>query len=329
MRAAFFEAFRTIVVRAASVPTPAAGEVRLRIRDCGICGSDLSLFTSGALAGPDVILGHEISAVVDLDPGGRWEPGTRVVPFPARGCGECLWCREGQPRYCLNPPMAKGGGYAEFACYPATSLLPIPDGLDDRTAALTEPFGVALRAVELASPSLGDLAYVSGLGSIGLLTVCGLRAAGCRVVGADPREDRRALGHDLGCEEVFDPTQEDPFSKLIRHDPHGPRVAFECSGMPESLQQVIDACGPNGTVGILGIPMGMVNLLRMTVREQRAFSIAGPSVPSMRRAIGLLRDGSPASRLITGVVPLEETGPAMERLAGGAGGVKVLVEPGR
>jgi threonine dehydrogenase-like Zn-dependent dehydrogenase len=214
-------------------------------------------------------------------------------------------------------------------CYPATSLLPIPDTLDDRTAALAEPFGVALRAVELAAPSPSDLAYVSGLGSIGLLTVCGLRATGCRVVGADPREDRRELGRAVGCQDVFDPTREDPFSKVAGHDPHGARAAFECSGVPESLQQVIDACGPNGTVGILGIPMGMVNLLRMTVREQRAFSIAGPSIPSMRRALDLLEEGSPAARIVSGTVPLEETGAAMERLSAGNGGVKVLVEPGR
>lgn len=328
MRAAFFESSRTITVRDAPIPEPPPGEVRLRVRYCGICGSDLSLYKTGVLSGPDVILGHEISAVVDVDPAGTWEARARVVPYPAgRGCGECVWCVEGMFRYCLNPPDQHGGGYAEYVSVPRTALLPIPDGLGDDVAAAAEPFGVALRAVELAAPNTGDFAYVSGLGSIGLLSVAGLVAAGCRVVGADPREDRRALGLDLGCEEVFDPTAEDPFAKTLQFEPHGPRVAFECAGVPDSLQQVIDACGHQGVIGILGIPMAPVFLLRMTLKEQRAFSIQGPSMDSMQRALDLLAERPHIGKVITGTVPLEETNAAFQRLVAGDGGVKVLVSP--
>ncbi|HEX9234652.1 MAG TPA: alcohol dehydrogenase catalytic domain-containing protein, partial [Actinomycetota bacterium] len=210
MRAAFFESQQAITVRETPTPEPKAGEVLLRVRYCGICGSDLSLYKTGALAGPDVVLGHEISAAVELDPAGGWEPGSRVTPFPARGCGQCMWCQEGHPRFCLNPPYQEWGGFAEFACYPASGLLPVPAAIDDRTAALTEPLGVAVRAVEMAAPAAGALAYVSGLGSIGLLSVAGLVAAGCRVIGADPREDRRSMGIEMGCELVLDPTTDDP-----------------------------------------------------------------------------------------------------------------------
>jgi L-idonate 5-dehydrogenase len=329
MRAAFFEGARTMTVREAPVPGPIEGEVLLRVTFCGICGSDLSCYKTGALSGPDVVLGHEIAARVELDPSGRWAAGTRVVPFPARGCGRCLWCREGHPRYCVDPPFAMWGGFAEFVVYPAAGLIPIPDGLDDRNAAATEPLGVALRAVDLAGPRPGDLAYVSGLGSIGLFSVAGLVAAGCRVVGADPRPERRALALDLGCEAAFDDTVEDPFPTLLGFDSHGPKVAFECSGVPESLQQVIDACGHQGVVGIIGIPMAPVLLLRMTLKEQRAFSIAGPSWESMHRALDLLGQRPEVSRVITGSVALEDIGRAMDDLVDGRGGVKVLVAPGR
>jgi phospholipid/cholesterol/gamma-HCH transport system substrate-binding protein len=123
-------------------------------------------------------MGHELSATVDLDPTGDWEPGTRVTVFPARGCGECDWCRAGFPRYCLTPPYGEWGGYAEYTVFPSRNLIRLPDALDDRTAALTEPFGVGLRAVDLAAPKEGDLAYVSGLGPIGLFAAAGLVAAG-------------------------------------------------------------------------------------------------------------------------------------------------------
>ncbi len=328
MRAAFFEEFRSISVRQAPIPEPKPGEVRLRIRYCGICGSDLSLYKTGALAGPDVILGHEIAAVVDLDPAGRWEAGTRVVPFPARGCGECIWCREGHPRYCQNPPYQEWGGFAEYACYPSSGLITIPDRLDDRSAAATEPLGVALRAVDIADPAPGDLAYVSGLGSIGLFSVSGLAARGCRVVGADPREDRREVARRLGCEEVIDPTQDDPTAATLALDPHGPRVAFECAGVPESLQQTLDACGHLGTVAILGIPMAPVLLLRMLVKEQRAFSISGPSPDSMRAALDLLQARPETAQVITGTVGLDGIDAAFAALTDRTNGVKVLVEPG-
>jgi threonine dehydrogenase-like Zn-dependent dehydrogenase len=329
MRAAFFEGVHDIKVRDTPVPEPGPGEVRLRITYCGICGSDLSLYKTGVLSGPDVILGHEISGVVDLDPSGAWAPGARVIAYPSgKGCGECVWCQEGKYRYCMNPPPGQhGGGYAEYITVPSRNLIALPDDLDDMAGAAAEPLGVALRGVGLADPKPGDFAYVSGLGSIGLFAVAGLAAAGCRVVGADPREDRRALGLEMGAEDVFDNAIQDPFAKVLTYDSKGPVIAFECAGVPDSLQQVIDACGPQGTIGILGIPMAPVFLLRFTLREQGAFSLQGPTPDSMRAALDLLRERPQTKKVVTGTVPLEETNEAFARLIEGNGGVKVLVDP--
>jgi L-iditol 2-dehydrogenase len=328
MRAAFFQGYRTIALGEVPIPDPGPEELRIRIRYCGICGSDVSLYKTGALSGPKVILGHEVSAVVDLDPTGTFAPGTRVTVYPGVGCGECLWCKEGKHRYCLNPPDRHAGGFAEYATAPVGSVIPLPDDLDDRTAAATEPFGVALRAVELAEAKPGDFAYVSGLGSLGLLAVAGLVATGCRVMGADPREDRRDLGMKVGCEAVIDPTTHDTVGATLGLDPHGPRIAFECAGVPESLQQAFDTCGYEGVVGVLGIPMAPVFLLRMTLRELRAFSIQGPSIGSMRRAIDLLRERPEPRKVITDVVALADLPRAFEDLSEGRGAVKVLAAPG-
>ena len=330
MRAAILTRARRLEVREVPAPEPGPDEVRLRVRYCGLCGSDRLLYATGALAGPTAVLGHEISAVVDHDPAGRFVAGERVVPFPTVGCGSCLWCGDGEPAFCLAPPRRPwSGGLAEAVCYPASNLIPVPDDLDDRTAALAEPLGVAIRAVERSGARPGDLAYVSGLGSIGLLVVAALVDAGCRVLGADPKEERRRLGAELGCETVLDPTVGDPAEHASRMDPRGPRLAFECAGVPAALQQVFDVCGPRGTVGVIGVPTGPVLLLRMTVREQQAFSILGPSVGSMRAALELLRERPGVARVITGVVPLERAGEALERLAVGHGGVKILVAPGQ
>ena len=104
MRAAFFEGMKQMVVRDTDPPALGDGDVRVRVHHCGICGSDLSLYKTGILAGPDQVLGHEFSGVVQEDPSGRFQEGARVVAWPARGCGECLWCKEGHPRYCLDSP---------------------------------------------------------------------------------------------------------------------------------------------------------------------------------------------------------------------------------
>lgn len=316
-----------MAVREIPIPEPEPGHVRLKVRYCGICGSDLTVFKTGALAGPNVVMGHEISAVVDFDPEARWPHGMRVTPFPARGCSKCMWCREGHPRYCMEPPYGEWGGLADYVVYPSGNLIAVPDDVDDQAATLAEPLGVALRAVEVAGPKPGDLAYVSGLGPIGLLSVAALSAVGCQVVGADPRDDRRNLGREMGCEAVLDPGSEDPIAALYSMDPHGPSIAFECSGAPESLQQVIDVCGYLGTIGVLGVPLAPVLLLRMFVREQRAFSLSGPSMDSMRRAIDLLRERAQISKIITSTVPVEQTPEAFARLVAGNGGVKVLVAP--
>jgi L-idonate 5-dehydrogenase len=330
MRAAFFESFQTITVRDADVPEPGPGDVRVRVRYCGICGSDLTVFKTGALSGPEVILGHEVSAVVDLDPAGRWAEGARVSVYPeVRGCGECVWCRAGRPRYCVTPPEDHrfGGGYAQYAVVPAHTLLAVPSDVDDRTASMAEPLGVALRAVELADVRRGGVAYVQGLGPLGLLCVAALSGAGCRVIGSDPREDRRMLALELGADEVFDPVSQDELGAMVAFDPGGPGVVFECSGAPDALQLAFDACAPGGVVGILGLPATPIMVLRMMLRELRAFSIQGPTPDSMRKALRLLQDRPSISLVATGLVPLDGTPEAFRSLIDGATGGKVLVDP--
>ena len=328
MRAAFFTGLRAFEVRDVETPALRSGEARVRVSYNGICGSDVSLWKVGVLSGDDRVPGHEFSGVVEEDPTGTFEPGSRVAYYPARGCGECMWCTEGHPRYCLNPPNL-WGGYAETVNVLPHLLLPVPDEVDDRMASLAEPFGVALRAIGEAGVREGDLCYVSGLGSIGLLAVAGLVDRGARVVGSDVREDRRALGEEFGCECTFDPVAEDPFWKLLAVDLHGPRFAFECSGAASAVQLAFNACGHMGTVALLGLPFEPAMFIPavMAVKEQRALAVTGPSRTSMETALDVLRRRPGTARVITGTRPLGGIQQAFEDLADGTGGIKVLVDP--
>jgi (R,R)-butanediol dehydrogenase / meso-butanediol dehydrogenase / diacetyl reductase len=330
MRAAFFVAMGTFEVRNVEPQQAGNEDALLEVRYCGVCGSDLSLFKTGILSGPDKVMGHEISAVVVEDRTGKFEPGARVVPWPWRPCGQCMWCLEDRPMFCTGEIGGEQwGGYAEYAVYPTENLIPIPEELDDRTAALTEPLGVGLRGVRIAGVQEGDLCFVGGLGSIGLLAVAALVDTGARVIGADPREDRRSLGEKLGCELVFDPVAEDPWWKTLAVDPHGPRFSFECSGVAAATQQAINVCGQQGTVVLLGMPIEPATIFTpvIGVKEQRILSIAGPTKETMRVAIDILVRRPEVASVITSTVPLEDAERAMHDLVEGHGGVKVLVEP--
>jgi threonine dehydrogenase-like Zn-dependent dehydrogenase len=328
MRAAVFESMGRMAIREVDPPELRPDDASIRVHYCGVCGSDLSLFKTGILSGPDRVLGHEVLGVVEEDRSGRHEPGTRVVAWPARGCGECVWCTDGYPRYCLNPPDWTGG-YAERWAIGSQYLIPVPDELADDVACLAEPLGVALRGIDGAGVREGDLAYVSGLGGIGLLVAAGLVDRGVRVIGGDPREDRRKMGKVFGCELVFDPVTEDPWWATLAVDPHGPRFAFECSGAATAVQSAFNVCGHRGTVVLLGIPFEPAFFLPavMSVKDQRALSVSGPTMDSMRDALALLGRRPEIAGVITGEVNLEDTERAMRELVEGGGGLKVLVNP--
>lgn len=327
MRAAFLTATRTIEVR--DVPRPHLGpeDASIRVRYCGICGSDLSVFKTGALAGPDVVQGHEIVGIVEEDRTGTLAPGTRVAVFPPRYCGACMWCREGKVRYCLDQNRRAWGGYAQHAVYPSRNLIPVPDDVSDEAAAAADPLGVGIRAVAEANPSPGEAAYVNGLGPIGLFTVAALLDRGVTVIAGDPVAERRAAARSLGVHTVIDPTREDAYEVGLGLDPHGVPFAFECSGTADGLQGIFDAAGHGATIGILGVPMGPVLLLRMTVREQRAFSISGPTYESIDAALEHMTRRPQDASVVTGTVALDDLQKTMEGLVSQSGGIKVLVDP--
>jgi L-iditol 2-dehydrogenase len=175
---------------------PGPGDVLLRVRVTGICGSDLHSYQDGRIgdtpvSGP-LVLGHEFSARVEavgteaLD--GNFEPlqpGMRVAVDPAQPCARCDLCEQGHPNlcrrlhFCGNYP--DGGSLCEWMHMPAHSCFPVPDSVDDDQAALLEPLGVAIHAVDLAKVRVGQSAAVIGAGPIGLLILQMLKIAG-----ADP-----------------------------------------------------------------------------------------------------------------------------------------------
>ena len=187
------------------VPVIGAGELLVRLRGCGLCGSDIAKVSAPATRSPSVF-GHElVGDVVHAGPDvAGLAVGDRVVAAHHVPCGECHYCRRGSESMCpaFKASNLDPGGFAEFVRIPEANVrhatFRVPAHVTDETASFVEPLACCLRAVRRTGVTSGDSAVVVGLGSIGSLFVQLLRGAGAAVVGVDPIEARAQLALTLG-----------------------------------------------------------------------------------------------------------------------------------
>ncbi len=336
MRAVVQHGPRDLRVEEIPLPRPGPGDVLVRVRANGLCGSDLH-FWKHATYGPGVVLGHEVAgeiAAVGEDVAGL-RPGDTGAVHTGRPCGRCDRCRDGLAYYCKDG-LALGtgrgnGGLAEYVCAPADLFLPAPPGLDLAVAAFAEPLANGLRALERPEAARARSALVIGAGPIGLVCLAAAKRAGvAHVVAIEGRARRRAAALALGADEVVHPTGEDVAAAVRRAFGHGPELVIEAVGLPETIDQALRFVRPRGTVLVMGVCLEPVPLrpMRLMLKELSLCSSLGCERPEHRRAVDLLARGEVDARgLVTRRVPLEETADAMAALATGADEIKVVVEP--
>lgn len=199
------------------VPKPADDQVAVRVKACGICGSDISYyFGASPLETPDgkgpLILGHEFTGEV-TEVGaipaklGLFEPGDRVVLDPVQYCNACEICKRGQVNLCEKKTVlgvSADGGFAEYAVSHYTGIHKLPDNVSYEQGALTEPLACATYALQNASVNLGDFAVVIGPGAIGIMMVQLAKSSGAgKVVLVGTRDYRLEVGKELGADEVI------------------------------------------------------------------------------------------------------------------------------
>ena len=170
------------------IAPPARGEIQVRVDAVGVCGSDLHVYSEGAVGDtPSVfpmVLGHEPAGTVVRVGAGvtGWSVGDRAALEPALYCYHCEYCRAGRHNICANIRFLSNPGlpgfFREFVNLPPVNLLAIPPGLSMELAALVEPLAVALHSLKLAAPRAGETVAVFGAGAIGLLTIASLKVAG-------------------------------------------------------------------------------------------------------------------------------------------------------
>jgi threonine dehydrogenase-like Zn-dependent dehydrogenase len=258
MKAVPFRTSRGLVYEEVPDYRPGADQVLVKVANTGFCGSDHSLVASGLL--PDgCILGHEISAVVvdrGTDAGGP-PVGTRVCIRPT-WCGRCANCLGGKPHLCRVHRRTAGigdlpGGFAEYVKVYPQMLIPIPEGVDSRNAALAETFASALHAIHCTGEGSGS-ALVMGGGPIGLSAVRLLKILGyAPIVLFEPVPAKREIAMRYGADAACDPGEKDVMLRALSVSPGGFAKIFECSGVTANVGRAISLAADGGQVCIVSV----------------------------------------------------------------------------
>jgi L-iditol 2-dehydrogenase len=341
MKAAVLYGKEDVRIEQVPVPEPGPGDVLLRVEAALTCGTDVKVFRRGYHARmivPPALFGHEVAGTV-ADPGSSGlRPGARVVPANSAPCGRCEYCRRGKTNLC-DDLLFWNGAYAELARIPARiasqNLLPIPDGVSFRHAALTEPLACVLRGVEESGIEAGSSVVVIGTGPIGLMFVALARKRGAHVVAAGRRAEAVDRAVAMGAESgVVLSEEEDPAEILRRGSPgnHGPEIVIDASGRPETAEAALRAVRKGGVVNLFaGCPAGTriaVDAQRLHYQELTIRSTFHHTPQSVRAALRLIADRAiDGDAFITAEAPLERLPDVLRAMAGGSQGLKTAIVP--
>lgn len=326
-------------------PEPEIGpkDVLIKVAACGICGSDVhGMDGSTGRRKPPIIMGHEASGVIVRT--GRdvqgWSEGQRVTFDSTINCGECWFCRRGEINLCDNRRIVGvssdesrfHGALAEYVAVPQHILYRLPEGLSFQHAAMVEPLAVAVHAVSISQLHLGDTAVVIGTGTIGLLAIQVLRAAGCgRIIAVDIDQRRLDLACQLGADEGFRSDQIDAVAEIMkRTNGRGADVALEVVGIGPTVQLAASCLRKGGQLTLVGILAAKVDFA-IQAAVTRELTVRGSyiSCGEYPACLELMARGViNVQPLISAVAPLTEGAKWFERLHSGKEGlIKVILEP--
>ena len=329
----------------AEVPDPEVGpsDVLVRVRACGICGSDIHGYDgSSGRRVPPLVTGHEAAGVVASTganvPGFR--EGDRVTFDSMVSCGQCHFCRRGEINLCDSRRVLgvsceeyrQQGAFAEFVAVPAHVCYRLPAALSLEHAAMIEPVSVAVHAVNRSPVTLGDTGVVVGSGMIGLLVIQALRLAGCStVIAVDLDAHRLEVARSLGADVALkaDAVNVPEEVRKLTSD-RGADIVVEVVGANATLQTAIECARKGGSLTLVGnlAPEVAFPLQAVVTRELSLFGSCGSSGEYPTCIELMTRQAIQVEPLITATATLEE-GPAwFDRLyRGETGTLKVILQP--
>lgn len=318
-------------------PTLGVGEILLRIKYVGFCGSDLNTYLGrNPMVKMPVIPGHEVGAVIEEIGEGvpaGFEKGMNVTVNPYTNCGKCASCRNGRVNACEHNEtlgVQRNGSMQEFLVLPWTKVIPAT-GLSDKECALIEPMSVGFHAVSRAQVTDIDTVAVIGCGMIGLGAIVRASLRGARVIAMDIDDEKLELAKRLGASMVINSKTENVVERVRElTDGYMADVVIEAVGSPITYVTAIDIVGFTGRVACIGYAKSEV-AFQTKYFVQKELDIRGSrnAMPEdFRAVIHYLQNGNcPMNELISAVVKPEEAGEALQKWSENPGKVfRMLVE---
>ena len=313
------------------VPTPhtTAQDVLIRVKACGICGSDVhGMDGSTGRRQPPIIMGHEASGVIEHVGSNvtNWKKGDRVTFDSTVYCGTCWYCRRGKINLCDNRRVLGvscddyrlDGAFAEYVAVPQHILYRLPDDLGFPQAAMVEALSIAFHAINRTPANLNDTALVIGTGMIGLLVVQLLRFAGCgQIIAVDIDQDRLDMACKLGADVALNSDERDVKSSVLTCTQNrGADIAFEAVGITPTISTAIASLRKGGSLTLIGnvsrnveMPLQEVVTREITFYGSCASSGEYPSCLDM-----IARGKVDVDMLISATAPLSEGASWFKRL---------------
>ncbi len=236
------------------IPQPKPGEVLIKIKSCGVCGTDHSLYVGAYPANYPVIIGHEFSGIISGVGEGvvNFKVGDRVTADPNRVCHQCDYCHMGKEHLCTNLSSMGvhiNGADAEYCVMVESNIYRIPDHVSFEEAAFCEPLACAIHGVELAQVHPGDTVLVLGAGGMGnLITQLAARAGAANVIVSEPIQRRREVALENGATHIINPNTQDVDAELRKIQKIGADVVFEVAGSPKLQGPAIYYARKAGTI---------------------------------------------------------------------------------
>lgn len=319
-------------------------DVLLKIAYVGVCGSDVHYYETGRIGSQIVqfpfTVGHECSAtVVDFGTGVTgFEKGEPVVVEPAVSCWQCNQCKAGRPHTCqhlkfLGCPGQIEGCMSEYLVMPAECCFPTKGKVTLRQGVLCEPFAIGVYAVErsqlLAAQSVAILgAGPIGLSCLGVAQVC----SASKIYMTEKISERIKIAQNTGATWVGNPDAEDIVAAILKQQPDGVDVVYECAGQQETLDQAVEILKPGGKLMAIGIPREQRVSFCPDLIRRKEISIVNVRRQNhcTQKAMDLLAEGKvDLDFMVTHTFDFDQTPQAFDLVARYKDGVvKALIEVG-
>lgn len=319
MKAFFIQQPGETEIREIDTPSPAEGEVLLKVRRVGFCGSDLNTYRGkNPMVEYPRIPGHEIAATIEqLGPGvsRTWETGTNVTVSPYTNCGTCSSCRVGRPNACqFNQTLGvqRDGALAEYIVAPAEKLYRA-DTLSLEELALVEPLTVGFHATDRAGITPRDMVAVFGCGAIGLGAISGAIFRDATVIAIDIDDAKLAIAKKAGAQHTVNTSREDLHAALRDIVPDGPSVCIEAIGLPLTFRAAVEEVAFAGRVVYIGYSKEPVSYeTKLFVQKELDIRGSRNALGDFADVIQMLQAGRfPWRDVITQIIPLDQAGEAL------------------